>query len=414
MKYFSIRNLKGFNYNYVLCILFVLYSFFLPFRNNISSVISVLILLLYIFNYRELKSKFLLFLGNRFAVLFSLLYVVHLIGLIYTSNLKFALTDLEIKLPLLFFPIIITSDWIVLRKHLNTLLFSFIIGCLGASTISITNSLFDYLRTNDLDSFFYDRVSFLMHSSYYAMYLCFAIIISIYLFRQTNNKVRYFLPFLILLFLTNIILLSSRAGLLMLAITFLMSLLFIIYKRKFRYLIIVSFVLFSSVYIVYNFAPATMQRIEILNPLSMLKSDTSKVDDINNRDTRLVLAEMSFVIISSNPILGVGTGDVKDALINQYKINNFKLGITQKLNSHNQYLQFLVTFGIVGFLIFIISMYYPFIFQLKIKNWLFIYFIVLVSINFLFESILETKAGVEFYAFFSILILLAADKKVID
>ncbi len=414
MKYFSIRNLKGFNYNYVLCILFVLYSFFLPFRNNISSVISILILLLYIFNYRELKSKFLLFLGNRFAVLFSLLYVVHLIGLIYTSNLKFALTDLEIKLPLLFFPIIITSDWIVLRKHLNTLLFSFIIGCLGASTISITNSLFDYLRTNDLDSFFYDRVSFLMHSSYYAMYLCFAIIISIYLFRQTNNKVRYFLPFLMLLFLTNIILLSSRAGLLMLAITFLMSLLFIMYKRKFRYLIIVSFVLFSSVYIVYNFAPATMQRIEILNPLSMMKSDTSKVDDINNRDTRLVLAEMSFVIISSNPILGVGTGDVKDALINQYKINNFKLGITQKLNSHNQYLQFLVTFGIVGFLIFIISMYYPFIFQLKIKNWLFIYFIVLVSINFLFESILETKAGVEFYAFFSILILLAADKKVID
>ena len=414
MKYFSIRNLKGFNYNYVLCILFVLYSFFLPFRNNISSVISILLLLLYIFNYRELKSKFLLFLGNRFAVLFSLLYVVHLIGLIYTSNLKFALTDLEIKLPLLFFPIIITSDWIVLRKHLNTLLFSFIIGCLGASTISITNSLFDYLRTNDLDSFFYDRVSFLMHSSYYAMYLCFAIIISIYLFRQTNNKVRYFLPFLMLLFLTNIILLSSRAGLLMLAITFLMSLLFIMYKRKFRYLIIVSFVLFSSVYIVYNFAPATMQRIEILNPLSMMKSDTSKVDDINNRDTRLVLAEMSFVIISSNPILGVGTGDVKDALINQYKINNFKLGITQKLNSHNQYLQFLVTFGIVGFLIFIISMYYPFIFQLKIKNWLFIYFIVLVSINFLFESILETKAGIEFYAFFSILILLAADKKVID
>ncbi len=413
MKDFNISYLSRLSYNSLIYISLVIFTFFLPFRGNISSVISILIFALFFFNFKELKRTFTFFLRNKNALFFSLLFVIHLLGLIYTSNFKFAFTDLEIKLPLFFFPIIIASRWEEIKKYSNTFFFSFVFGCAIATLISISNSFIVYFKTNDVGSFFYGGISYLMHSSYYAMYLCLAIVLSVYLLEYSKNKLRLFLMFLIGLFVVNIILLSSRAGLLMLGITFFMGLLYFLYKRKYNYVLIVSFTMLVSIFFILNFAPKVIQRFQKLNSQTVRKVDITKIDDINSRDTRLVLAELSLGLIRNNPILGVGTGDVKDVLLIEYKKNNFKVGIDQKLNCHNQYLQFMVTFGLIGIFVFIFGMYYPLLKQIRMHNWLFVYFIILVSINFLFESILETKAGVEFYAFFSIITLLSGNRKIL-
>lgn len=104
-------------------------------------------------------------------------------------------------------------------------------------------------------------------------------------------------------------------------------------------------------------------------------------------------------IIKSNPIVGVGTGDVPMAFEQEYVNLNSSLGMEWRLRAHNQYLSFSVAFGIVGLLWFLITLIYP---LLKVKNgltYLYITFFIIAIISFLTEDTLETQAGVTFFAF---------------
>ncbi|MCD4791945.1 MAG: O-antigen ligase family protein [Bacteroidales bacterium] len=56
------------------------------------------------------KQKFKTLKNNKSILIFSSIFLIHLIGLIYTDNLSYALKDLRIKLPLLLFPIIIGTS----------------------------------------------------------------------------------------------------------------------------------------------------------------------------------------------------------------------------------------------------------------------------------------------------------------
>jgi len=72
----------------------------------------------------------------------------------------------------------------------------------------------------------------------------------------------------------------------------------------------------------------------------------------------------------------------------------------QRLNVHNQFLETFVGQGILGDIILLLLLIYPFIQSLKKQNYLFALFLLLIGINFLFESMLNRQAGVLFFAFF--------------
>jgi len=73
---------------------------------------------------RNFVDKFALFFRNKAAVIFSTLYLILLVGLFYTSDIDYALKDLRIKLPLLLFPVVIsTMEKIDYRKFKVLILF---------------------------------------------------------------------------------------------------------------------------------------------------------------------------------------------------------------------------------------------------------------------------------------------------
>ena len=125
----------------------------------------------------------------------------------------------------------------------------------------------------------------------------------------------------------------------------------------------------------------------------------------------MAIFTIGFDLFKESPVIGYGTGDIKDVLINGYKKANFIKGYDRKYNCHNQFLQFLLAFGLIGLLIFLISLVYPLFFAFFQKNYLYVFLILMLSFNFLFESMLETKAGVEFYAFFNALLIGVSYKK---
>jgi len=85
---------------------------------------------------------------------------------------------------------------------------------------------------------------------------------------------------------------------------------------------------------------------------------------------RLELWKISLSAIQKNPLLGVGTGDVRNAFSQELEERNSPLAFTSK-RSHNQYFTFSIAFGIVGLTLILFSIFYPVIALKKLKEPLF-------------------------------------------
>lgn len=110
-------------------------------------------------------------------------------------------------------------------------------------------------------------------------------------------------------------------------------------------------------------------------------------------------------IIGNDLLMGVGTGDVKNAFENAYEKKNSQLDKRWRLRSHNQFLAIAVGFGIIGTLWFVFVLLYPLKGRLSPVDTLYIIFFVTAFLSFFTEDTLETQAGVTFFAYFNCLLL---------
>ena len=82
------------------------------------------------------KNKLKSLLLNKPALILISVYVLHVIGLIFTSDFNFAFNDLRVKLPLLALPIIIATSKSLSQKKVDLLILFYIASALVASFIS--------------------------------------------------------------------------------------------------------------------------------------------------------------------------------------------------------------------------------------------------------------------------------------
>lgn len=105
-------------------------------------------------------------------------------------------------------------------------------------------------------------------------------------------------------------------------------------------------------------------------------------------------------VLKENFWLGVGTGDVNDEFQLRYNWDESGLGSKYRLRTHNQFITFAITFGIIGFVLFMLLYLYPLFISVSQRNFLFTIFYIIATLSFLNEDTLETQAGVTFFAFF--------------
>ena len=117
-------------------------------------------------------------------------------------------------------------------------------------------------------------------------------------------------------------------------------------------------------------------------------------------------------MISENLLVGVGTGDAKDALMKEYTKRGMTGAIEHDLNAHNEFYQVFVAIGIIGFVLLLSNLYFPLIFAFKNGNLVYLLFLIIIILNFLPESMLETQAGVMFFAFFNSLLCFNKSKSI--
>jgi hypothetical protein len=113
---------------------------------------------------------------------------------------------------------------------------------------------------------------------------------------------------------------------------------------------------------------------------------------------RLIFWKVGTAIAKENFLLGVGTGDVQTAFDEMYTRLDPDIKEEFRLRGHNQFLTFLISFGLPGLILFA-SIFLLYFYKSR-GNYLVVAVGIAVLASCLTEDTLETQAGVTFFSFF--------------
>jgi O-antigen ligase len=209
--------------------------------------------------------------------------------------------------------------------------------------------------------------------------------------------------FLILFFQVIIVLLSSKAGIIGMAVGYLVFLVYVLVERKVRSvrtLTILGFI-FISFGITLYMSPSTKGRFnELKESTTNQGQENAKLHD--GSSIRVIAWKTSLELIKEKPVTGFGVGDVNPRLIQKYEELGYDYLMEMKVDPHNQYLQMMLAAGIPGLIILLSSFLFPAYFAFRKKKILYLAFILVFMAHNIVESMLERQGGVVYYAFFNL------------
>ena len=322
--------------------------------------------------------------------LVSSLFFITIIGLIYTSNLDHAITNIKSLKR------IINND---IRKLLN--LFS--IATILASLLGLGKALWFYY--NGLGEYFY-YLSFAKildkHTTYFSLFVCVSLINIAYdlsLKKALNNFIR------------------------LIAIVYLVFILYLLSSKiSIIYLIIVLLLLTVKSFFKIEAKWDKMKRIRLLIllilPLIFLTpsfKDRITREKASNLSERLLL--WNAVVdnyLGKNLLFGAGTGDGHIGLVESYKEIEYEVAVKEEYNAHNQYLEQLLFYGILGLFLLIALMYFT-LHTLATNEQTLFFIIYLSFLIYMFsESILERHSGLILFSFLTSIFLSTSIRKSIN
>jgi O-antigen ligase len=124
-------------------------------------------------------------------------------------------------------------------------------------------------------------------------------------------------------------------------------------------------------------------------------------EKLNSANIRLFLWKDAMEVVKEHPLLGVGTGDIKEALMAQYRKSGFELGIERNYSPHNQFLHTAVILGFAGVMLLISLLIVSGAVAWQKKNMIHMLMILIIFLNGFTEDILEVQKGILFFAFFN-------------
>ncbi len=191
-----------------------------------------------------LKNKFRLFLSNRLALVLSSLFLLHIIGLISTTDFAYAWKDLRTKLPLLVLPLIMSSMPRFSRRQNQMLLGIFVLAVFAGILISSLIYLKkDFSNIRDISPYI-SPVRFALM----VVFSFFLIVLYLFSTKQINWIYRLALSIVALYFVLFLIIIESAIGLVSLFVITLVLLLHLMLRHKsllFRTALTVVFVAFG-------------------------------------------------------------------------------------------------------------------------------------------------------------------------
>ncbi len=382
-----------------------LIAFVIPFGGIVVSyfiAISVTLFLICLFQKRKLQ-----FTKSGFILLFASFYLLHLIGMTYTQNSKAGWTDLGLKISLLLFTALFAASASFIQINIEKILVFFTAGCTVAGICCLIIASLNYVQVPMREQFFYMRLSWFMHPAYFSMYLNFALVFLGWQRIKSDKtlNIKSAISYPLILFITLlIVLLASKIGNITMVILILTYAILLLTKRsklKTNLLFLFVTIIFLTSLFLY-LRNSTNRFFTIKHAIEAKDIDKGTTE---STAIRKLVWQTSVTLLKENWLCGVGSGDVSDVLKSEYS----RLGITgaykESLNAHNQYLQTWLGLGIAGLIVLLLLIFLTMYYSIKERNHLLTFFLILVALNFLTESMLQRQAGVVFFSFFSSLLI---------
>ncbi len=401
---------------YFLALCFFVVTLYSP-VSQVNNLAIALIGLTWVFagNYKKISSL----LSNPAALCILLFYLFQACTLFYTQNKPNGSKWLEYRSPFFYLPLLLgTSEITAFQKRKLLKFFAWV--TVAVVTIGLGYGIIRSLMTGDSVYLYSDSLGFLFDKQavYLAMYVNFAIVIFLYFLHQHafEKKIhrRLAVGSICLMAFVNY-LLASRNAMLVLVCVLSLYVFYLIYKRK-QYLtgLILIFGLLTAVILSVKMFPKAAGRIVDVTNSSYQFNNLHEFDHFNGEvsaanwnslNTRLAVWHCAGEVIKKHLIAGVGIGDVEDNLLAEYRSKDFVFGVRYNLNCHDQYLDALVGYGIVGFLVFVVCIFgVPLLSAWKTRNYPMLYFICSLGIYFVTEVMFNRNQGVTFIAFFMIIL----------
>lgn len=356
-------------------------------------------------------------------------FLFHVVSLIWTTDTHEGWKQLEIRISLLVFPLILGTIRLS-QESVIVLLKTFIWVCFGTSLVGLGYSVYQYIQTGETVYLYSDNLVALFDGQaiYFALYLNVAILFIIHLSVQQRlgwwKRVHLFVVAPV--FLLMIFLLASRMSLIILVmLAFILVVVVIVRLKNFKLGAFISAGLLVGALAMALLFPKTVNRFKSLAYFHFDYQDTREVYHFNEEVSsgrwngmtiRLAIWSCAWNGVLANPLLGSGIGDYMESLDQQYQQKGFKLGLIHQYSPHNQYLQILVSTGTFGLILFILSIVLPARYAYQQGRYVLLFFLLLVGLNMLTEDVLGAFRGVVFFSFLDSLLLFqeAREIKVIE
>jgi O-antigen ligase len=403
--------------SWLICIAYV--GLFFPIQ--VSNIAYILLFGYCLFNI-QLREIITTFRRNLFAKLLTGMYLMQIVGLLYTTNYKTGFFILEKKIYFLLFPILCLP---VFQKFEDrTILKKIGVITISSSLILLCVALYRMIVLNDPHAFYFESFNEFegftpIHYVYYSLYFCCGSIFLIDSLFDLMIQKKWSLIMLAILYVYSfgiIVLVASKIGIIVFVLAAAVFLFIKLKKRKLFLVAITALILIAALALSIN--TTTQNRFRGLNEhLSMVTEDEPIKDaNFSGLNMRLLFWRLQLKNAAHDGLLlfGVGTGDTQDYIDSIYKLPKYNYQLYGYIgwDSHNQWVYTLLELGLAG----VALMGYLFLVYLRKAltqhNLSFICFLIITLAFSFTESILESNKGIVFFSlFFTILSVSNCGKK---
>lgn len=385
------------------------FVFSIPFLASINSTLAILLILVWIVAIRKSFRR----IGEMFMV--TILFWISVAGMAYTSNVEEGLFRLQQKALLAVIPLVyFTAD--VNRRNLSKIILSlFVLAIVAACLFCLGDAFLHWIQTNATDRFFSHGLVYAIDLYAYVLAVG-CVMAQVILVEARRGTVALFgwltkgtYHRILAGFLVVMMFLLSVQQVL---IIWLAWICFQAFRSagapRYRFALLGGMILITTVAVV-TIPPLRQKTMELVFDSAR---NTIPLDDEapwnkewNGISVRKAIWTCSWDVVRLHPWFGVGTGDSQDALQQSYSDRKFYLAaLYNRYNAHNQYIQVLVGFGAVGFLLWAFSLGWSI--RRFIDNPVFLQCWVILCLAMLTESMLETNKGILLTSFVMILAVL--------
>ncbi len=388
--------------------IYCLFALVLPLSLSVATGLMCLVLAVSLFAFKRKKyHKSDGFKSTAFVIFLPIIFFfLHLIALIYTNNLQAGTSELLLKSSLLIFPL---AMWLSPppKEARQRILICFVIGCLLTGLVCFVRSLVNYHQVKAVSWLSYTWLSSQMRffPPYLSMYMGLSFFVIINLLAERWQKIgiaKRLTGFLALFFAGYMIVMMGAR---LVSVTFIMLLVGVflmwMYRRHMLFRGLLATILFVlGLWKLMDTFFVTRVRMNKIIGKQLRDYDHNFFININ--DPRGQIWESCIAAMEQMPFWGYGIGDeVERVLLPIQDLKNYHNLLIVDTDAHSQYMQTFLSLGYVGLFCLLMMLAVPLYLSWKKKNYLYLLFLLLISIPMLTECMLETAHGLMYFSFFN-------------